>query len=95
MPPYIGYALREQNRYVLTDPAINAVELTFERADDPLRVERYLGELEPAYVSVHALKLSPGSPELPSREYFETLKSIADENDACSVSDHLGFTRDS
>ena len=95
MLPSIGYALREQNRDMLTDPAIDAVEITFERADDPLRLERYLGELEQPYVSVHALKLSPGSPELPSREYLDSLKSIADENDACSISDHLGFTRDS
>ena len=56
MMPAIGYALREQNRPILDDPAIDAVEITFERADDPLRVERYIGDLDFEHVSVHALK---------------------------------------
>ena len=93
--PAIGYALREQNRAILDDAAIDAVELTFERADDPLRVERYVGELDLPYVSVHALKLSPGSPDPPSERYLSALKAIAQENGARSISDHLGFTRDS
>lgn len=95
MTPAIGYAIREQNRYILDDPAINAVEITFERADDPLRIDRYIGDLEMDYVSVHALKLSPGSTDPPNRDYLEALRSIALENGASSVSDHLGFTRDS
>lgn len=95
MLPAIGYALREQNRTLVTDePAVNAVEITFERADDPLRVEPYLGDADFDYVSVHALKLSPGSPDAPSRTYLRSIKDIALENGASSVSDHLGFTRD-
>lgn len=95
MLPTIGYALREQNRYVLDDPAIDAVEVTFERADDPLRVQRYIGdEIAFEHVSVHALKLSPGSPDRPARRYLAALKAICEENGATSVSDHLGFTRD-
>jgi uncharacterized protein (UPF0276 family) len=92
--PAIGYALREQNRLIFDDPAIDAVEVTFERADDPLRVERYIGDLQPRYASIHALKLSPGSPDPPSEDYLARLKAIARENDARSISDHLGFTRD-
>ena len=46
MVPAIGYALREQNRYILDDPAINAVEITFEREDDPLRVDHYVGDTD-------------------------------------------------
>jgi uncharacterized protein (UPF0276 family) len=95
MLPAIGFALREQNRNVLRDPAIDAVEITFERADDPLRVERYLGDLDFALVSVHALKLSPGSPDPPARAYLDAIAAVAEENGAESVSDHLGFTRDS
>jgi hypothetical protein len=94
MTPAIGFAIREQNRPVLSDPAINAAEITFERADDPLRVERYLGDLEFDIVSVHALKLSVGSPEPPGRQYLQALRAIAFENGARSISDHLGFTRD-
>jgi uncharacterized protein (UPF0276 family) len=94
MTPRIGYALHEENRPVLDDPAIDAVEITFERADDPLRVERYLGGLEFEHVSVHALKLSVCSPEPPRRAYLEALKAIAGENGAAGISDHLGFTRD-
>jgi uncharacterized protein (UPF0276 family) len=94
MTPHIGYALREQNRYMLDDPAIDAVEITFERADDPLRVERYIGDLDFEHVSIHALKLSVASPDRPGREYLEALKAIALENGAASISDHLGFTRD-
>ena len=92
--PGIGYALREQNRYILNDPAINAVEITFERADDPLRIDRYLGEQEFEHVGIHALKLSVASPDAPGRNYLDTLLAIAEENDAASISDHLGFTRD-
>ena len=92
--PAIGYALREQNRYVLSDPAINAVEITFERADDPLRIDRYLGEQEFDLVGIHALKLSVASPDAPGLNYLQTLMAIAEENDAESISDHLGFTRD-
>lgn len=94
MLPAIGYAIREQNRPILDDPALNAVEITFERADDPLRVTRYVGDLDFDYVSVHALKLSVSSPTPPGRNYLEALKEIARENGAVSVSDHLGFTRD-
>lgn len=94
MLPAIGYAIREQNRPVLGDPAINAAEITFERANDPLRLERYIRDDEFDYVSVHALKLSVASPEPPNRDYMDTLHAIAVENGACSISDHLGFTRD-
>ena len=65
MMPAIGYAIREQNRPILDDPAINAAEITFERADDPLRVDRYVQEHDFEYVSVHALKLSVGTSGLP------------------------------
>ena len=94
MTPATGYAIREQNRYILDDPAINAVEITFERADDPLRIDCYIGEVQVDYVSVHALKLSPGSLDHPARDYLTALKTIAHENGAAAVSDHLGFTRD-
>lgn len=94
MPPAIGYALWEQNRPVLRDPLLNGVEITFERVEDPLRLGRYLGELDVDYVSVHALKLSPASPDPPARAYLDALRALADENGAAAVSDHLGFTRD-
>lgn len=93
MLPTIGYALREQNRPILTDPAINACEITFERADDPLRVEKYLQDLDFDHVSIHALKLSVASADPPGEKYMKALKEIADENGADSISDHLGFTR--
>ena len=94
MVPAIGYAIREQNRPILDDPAINAAEITFERADDPLRVDRYIRDANFDCVSVHALKLSVASPEPPGRDYMDALKAIAVENGAGSISDHLGFTRD-
>lgn len=94
MTPAIGYAIREQNRPILDDPAINAAEITFERADDPLRVDRYVRDHDFDLVSVHALKLSPASPDAPNRKYLEALRAIAIENGAESISDHLGFTRD-
>ncbi len=94
MMPAIGYAIREQNRFVFDDPAIDAIEITFERADDPLRVERYIGDIDVDHVSVHALKLSPGSPDPPGENYLSAIKDIALENGAESISDHLGFTRD-
>lgn len=94
MVPAIGYAIREQNRPILDDPAINAAEITFERADDPLRIEKYVRDMDFDLVSVHALKLSVSSPDGPGRHYLEALKAIAQENNAESVSDHMGFTRD-
>ena len=94
MVPAIGYAIREQNRCILDDPAINAAEITFERADDPLRIDRYVGDMAFDYVSVHALKLSVASPDPPGANYLNALKAIAEENQASAISDHLGFTRD-
>lgn len=94
MTPAIGYAMREQNREYLDDWSINAAEITFERADDPLRVDRYVQEADFDKVSVHALKLSVSSPESTNSRYINALKAIAYENGATTVSDHLGFTRD-
>ena len=94
MVPAIGYAIREQNREYLDDWSINAAEITFERADDPLRIDRYVKDADFDLVSVHALKLSVASPEPPRKQYIDALKAIAFENGAESVSDHLGFTRD-
>jgi uncharacterized protein (UPF0276 family) len=93
MIPAIGYAIREQNRPILDDPAIDAAEINFERANDPLSVERYTGDMEFDYVSVHAFKLSVAGTEPPGREYLDALKSIASENGARSISDHLGCAR--
>lgn len=95
MIPAIGYGVREENRPILDDPAINAAEITFEQADDPLRVDRYLGnERDFDLVSVHALELSVACPEPPPRRYLDAIKAVADDNGARSISDHLGFTRD-
>jgi uncharacterized protein (UPF0276 family) len=94
MMPAIGYGLRRENRPFLRDPAIDAVEITLEHADDPLRLDRFLGEQDFAYVSVHALELSVASPEPPARAYLELLRAVAEENGAAAISDHLGFTRD-
>lgn len=93
-PPAIGYAIREQNRPILDDLNINAAEITFERADDPLRIDKYIRDQDFDHVSVHALKLSPASAEPPAMRYLEAIKAVAQENGAQSVSDHLGFTRD-
>jgi uncharacterized protein (UPF0276 family) len=94
MLPAIGYGIRRENRPFLNDPSINATEITLEHADDPLRVDNFLGRLAFEYVSVHALELSVASPQPPPRIYLDTLKAIAEENGARAVSDHLGFTRD-
>ena len=93
MLPAIGFAIREENRYVFDEPALTGVEITFERAEDPLRLNRYVGERDFDHVSVHALMLSVASPDAPRRAYLEALRDMADENGAASVSDHLGFTR--
>ena len=94
MRPALGYALREQNRRaIVRDDAVTAVEITYERADDPLRQERYLGSASFDYVSLHALKMSPASADPPARRYLDEIRTIALENDAAAVSDHLGFTR--
>lgn len=93
MMPAIGYAIREQNRPILDEPALTAVEITFERADYPLRLDRYVPDRDFEHVSVHALKLSVASSDPPRRKYLDAIKAVADENGAASVSDHLGFTR--
>jgi uncharacterized protein (UPF0276 family) len=94
MVPAVGLALRNENFALLDDPAWSAVEIDFDQANHPLRVEAYLGDREPAYVSVHALELSPASPEAPPRLFLDTLLEVARENRAAAISDHLGFTRD-
>jgi uncharacterized protein (UPF0276 family) len=93
MIPAIGYAIREENRPILDDPAITGAEITFERADQPLRVERFIGDRDFDLVSVHALHLSVASPDRPRLDYVDALRAIVDENGAAAVSDHLGFTR--
>lgn len=94
MLPAIGYAIREQNREILSHPSITGGEITFERADDPLRVESYLRGLEFEHTSIHSLKMSLASADLVADRYLEGIRMIAEENGARSVSDHLGFTRD-
>ncbi len=91
--PPVGLAVREENRGLLDDPLVAAAEITFERADDPLRLDPYLDRNGLEHVSVHALKLSVASADPPRSDYLDALAEIADENDADSVSDHLGFTR--
>ncbi|VTR96078.1 Uncharacterized protein OS=Planctomyces brasiliensis (strain ATCC 49424 / DSM 5305 / JCM 21570 / NBRC 103401 / IFAM 1448) GN=Plabr_3606 PE=4 SV=1: DUF692 [Gemmata massiliana] len=94
MVPATGYGLREPVRGIYDEPALTGVEITFEQADDPLSLQRYIGdEREFDYVSVHALKLSVASADPPRRDYMDALLAIARENGAVSVSDHLGFTR--
>lgn len=92
--PAIGYAVRDQNRRVLDDPAITAAEITFEDADDPLRIEPFLNAEDFEYVSLHALKLSLASPDPPREDYLDAMKAVALENGVRAVSDHLGFTHD-
>ena len=94
MRPPIGYGIRKENRSIMDEPCINAVEITFEHADEPLRTNRFLGDLEFDYVSIHGLELSVASPEDPPMDYLRKMRSVADENGAAAVSDHLGFTRD-
>ncbi len=94
MLPFVGLALRDQNRNLFDEPALTAAEITFERADAPLQLDRYVGDIDVPYVSVHALRLSPASPEVPLRRYLDALRGVAEENGAAAVSDHLGFTRD-
>lgn len=94
MMPAIGYAVRRENRFILSDSKLNAAEITFEHADLPLWTKNFIAGDEIDYVSVHALKLSVGSPDRPGRDYLETMKAVAIENHATAVSDHLGFTRD-
>lgn len=92
--PAIGYAVRDQNRPVLDDPAITAAEITFEDADDPLRIEPFLNAEDFEYVSLHALKLSLASPDPPRKDYLDAMKAVVHENGVRAVSDHLGFTHD-
>lgn len=94
MRPAIGYGVRRENRAILDEPCINGVEITFEHADAPLRTERFLGGLDFDYVSIHGLELSVASPEEPPLDYLRRMRSVAQENGAAAVSDHLGFTRD-
>ena len=88
-----GYNVRPENHHILDDALVDAAEITFERADDPLRIEPYVDPMQFRYVGVHALKLSPCSLERPPLEYLAALKEIAVENGAQGISDHLGFTR--
>jgi uncharacterized protein (UPF0276 family) len=91
--PATGYALWPENRDILGRPGVNAVEVTFERVDDPLRQGSLFTDAGIDYVSVHALKLSPASPDAATPEYLDAILDLADEVGAVALSDHLGFTR--
>ncbi|MCG6156311.1 multinuclear nonheme iron-dependent oxidase [Rubinisphaera margarita] len=94
MMPAIGYAVRRENRFILSDPKLNAAEITFEHADLPLWTKSFINGDDIDYVAIHALKLSVGSPDPPGKAYLDALKGVAIENNATAISDHLGFTRD-
>jgi uncharacterized protein (UPF0276 family) len=91
MPPATGYALREENFGVADEPAWTGVEIDFQRAGNPLRVDPYLHGLSFGYVSVHDLHVSVASPEPPPRDYLDALVAVAEENAAVAITDHLGF----
>jgi len=91
MIPAIGYAMRDENRPYAGEPAWTAVEVDFQRASHPLRLEPYLTGFAFEYVSVHALELSVSSPVPPERRYLDALVEVARENGAVAISDHLGF----
>jgi uncharacterized protein len=91
MIPATGYAMREENRPYAGEPAWNAVEVDFQRASHPLRLEPYLTGFSFDYVSIHALELSVSSPDAPADRFLDALVEVAEENGAVAISDHLGF----
>jgi len=93
MIPAVGVALWQENRYLLDRPDLTAVEITYERADDPIRTATFFAGAAPGYVSVHALKLSPANPDPPEPAYLDAVLALGDEVGAAAFSDHLGFTR--
>lgn len=92
MVPATGFAMRTENRPLAGEPAWNAVEIDYRRANHPLLVEPYLDGMSFSYVSLHCLELSIASPEPPPLALIETLRRVADANGARAVTDHLGFT---
>ncbi|HWG43865.1 MAG TPA: DUF692 family protein [Gemmataceae bacterium] len=92
MLPAIGYSLREENRPWVDEAAWDGVEIDFQRANNPLRLTPYLEGSPFRYVSLHTLDLSVASPEPPARSYLDALLTVARENDAVAITDHLGFT---
>jgi hypothetical protein len=94
MLPAIGYAIRVQNRPLPADPAVNAAEITCDGADAPLQIGKYLRDHQFDVVSVRTRKLNVASPAPPRREDLDALRVVAQENNAQSVSDQLGCTRD-
>jgi uncharacterized protein len=92
MLPAIGYALRDENRPYVDDPAWTGIEIDFQRASHPLRTDPCLAGLRFDYVSVHALELSVCSPQPPNPRYLDALVEVAEENGAVAITDHLGFT---
>jgi uncharacterized protein len=94
MLPAMGYAICEQHQPIAVDPAITAAEIPFELADDPLRIDRYVGDRDFDYVSVHTEALSLGSAEPPAWHFLEALHAIAAENGASAISGPMGFLRD-
>src|SRR5262245_46866748 len=92
MLPATGYALRDENRPYVDDPAWNGIEIDYQRASHPLRIEPCLSGLSFDYVSVHAMELSVCSPDPPDPRYLDALVEVAEENGAVAITDHLGFT---
>lgn len=99
MIPAIGLAICGWNRHTpspphVEDPAMNAVEIDLENLDDPLPVARYVRPRDFDLVSVHSLRLSLAEPEIASRRHLQTLKAIALENGAQSISHRLALLPD-
>jgi uncharacterized protein len=99
MIPAIGLAICGWKRHTpspphVEDPAVNAVEIDLENLDDPLPVARYVRPRDFDLISVHSLRLPVTEPEIASRQHLQTLKAIALENGAQSISHRLVFSPD-
>jgi uncharacterized protein (UPF0276 family) len=92
MVPATGYCLREQNQSIVGEPAWNGVEIDFQRACHPLRLQPYLEAMSFDYVSVHTLDLSVSGPEPTPVTYLDAVRAVAEENGARTITDHLGLT---
>ncbi|MBX3444490.1 MAG: DUF692 family protein [Planctomyces sp.] len=90
MLPAIGFTCCDENRALLDDASIDAVQIRFAAAERAFHIENYVRGCGLRAISVHATELALASPEACTRQLIAAIEAFAAANDAQFLSAPLG-----
>lgn len=85
MLPALGVAVRESNRSILSDQAVNAAEFLVRPDDDPAQLQHDLREHRLGVVSLHAGSLPVCADEVPPRDHLDMLATLGADHRAAAI----------